>query len=142
MAIELNKLRLGNFVFDDENKIMKVARIETSEYTKWNSGENFSIIIENLIDKNNYYISEINAIPITEEWLLKLGFNKVYKKGYIGIDVNHSDFVLTEPKIIGDWQDFYVFQFTAGNVPKFKALKYVHELQNLYFALTDEELKI
>jgi hypothetical protein len=84
----------------------------------------------------------IEPIPLTEEWLLKFGFNKDYKSGYIGIDVHNSDFVLTEPKKMGEWQNGYVFQFTAGNVPKFKEIFYVHKLQNLYFALTGEELTI
>ncbi len=84
----------------------------------------------------------LQPIPLTEEWLLKLGFNKDYKKGYIGIDVHNSDFVLTEPFVIGEWQSYYTFQFTAGNIPKFTKLEFLHQLQNLYFALTGEELNI
>jgi len=71
---------------------------------------------------------------------LKFGFNKEYQKGYIGIDVCNSDFVLTEPLKMGEWQTNYTFQFETGSVPKFKEIEYVHQLQNLFFYLSGEEL--
>ena len=82
----------------------------------------------------------LNPIPLTEEILLNFGFNKEYQKGYIGIDVCNSDFVLTEPLKMGEWQTNYTFQFETGSIPKFKEIEYVHQLQNLFFALTNEEL--
>jgi hypothetical protein len=142
MSIELKSLRLGNLVFDDENKIMKVARIETKQYTEWNNGDEFSIVIEDILKQNSYYQSLINGIPITEEWLLKLGFNKQYQKGFIGIDVHNSDFVLTAPKVMGEWQEGYAYQYYAGNVPKFRELKYIHQLQNLFYSITEVELTL
>jgi hypothetical protein len=134
MSIELNKLRIGNFVFDDENEVMKIARIETKEYTDWNNGDEFSITIEKGSHNNNYYQSIINGIPITEEWLLKFGFEKLtekskrftsntytYGKGFSFI-VHFNDNLLS----VNFWQ---------GNEKK-----YVHELQNFFFALTGVEL--
>ena len=82
----------------------------------------------------------LKPIPLTEEILLKFWFNKEYQKGYIGIDVCNSDFVLTEPLKMGEWQTNYTFQFETGSVHKFKEIEYVNQLQNLYFALTGEEL--
>ena len=81
-----------------------------------------------------------SPIPLTEEWLLKFGFNKDYKKGYIGKDFSNQDFVLTEPFVMGDWQKGYAFEFTTGGWSKYKEFNYVHELQNFYFTLTSEEL--
>ena len=40
-----------------------------------------------------------------------------------------------------DWQEEYLFQFTSGNVHKFKGLKYLHQLQNLFYALTGTDLE-
>lgn len=85
---------------------------------------------------------EAQAIPLTEEWLLNLGFNKDYQKGYIGIDVGNTDFVLTYPKIMGDFQECFAFQFHSGGWSKFREVKYVHELQNLFFAITGQELEL
>lgn len=65
-------------------------------------------------------------IELTEEWLLKLGFiidNGWFKIGYLKL------FPI---------RDLYY----RAIVPITKDIKYVHQLQNLYFALTGEELTI
>jgi hypothetical protein len=62
---------------------------------------------------------DYEPIPLTEEWLLKFGF------------IWHGDI-----KILKGYLNNYV----DGNGETH--LKYVHQLQNLYFALTNEELKI
>ena len=70
--MKANELRIGNFVFDDEYKPMKVARVETQECTDFNGNDEFNVIIEH-IDKNiGYYESEINPIPLTEEWQIHM----------------------------------------------------------------------
>ena len=63
-------------------------------------------------------INEVKPIPLTEEWLLKFGF------------IWDGDI-----KILKGYLNDYV----DGNGEA--RLKYVHQLQNLYFALTGEELK-
>ena len=129
--MEANELRIGNLIeyriqddLDDRKDWWEVSKIDATDLC----------ILESNIDY------DFRPIPLTEEWLLKFGFNKEYQKGYIGIDVCNSDFVLTEPLKMGEWQTNYTFQFETGSVPKFKEIKYVHQLQNLYFALTGEEL--
>ena len=72
-------------------------------------------------------------IPLTEEWVIKLGliegdFVKLEKNEAFLIDVS------TETVWIGDVTDF---EYSAG-----VHCKYVHQLQNLYYALTSEELVI
>jgi hypothetical protein len=75
-----------------------------------------------------------SAIPLTEEWLLKFEFVKVstnYERDWLllwgNIKTGTIDFVLNEPH-----------SYKRHITP----LKYVHQLQNLYFALTGEELTI
>ena len=68
----------------------------------------------------------LNPIPLNEEWLLKFGFIKEYKWYY------KNGLRLT---LIGDL-------YFRGNFPIKADIKYVHSLQNLYFALTNEELAI
>lgn len=92
-------------------------------------------------------IDEINPIPLTEDLLLKLGFSdKEYKDGYIGIDINSdsitTDFVLTKPLVMGEFQKSFSWEYRAGNIPFFKQIKFLHRLQNLYYSLTGEELEI
>ena len=69
-----------------------------------------------------YNLSLMTPIPLTEEWLLKFGFEKAYETCY-----QYKDFILNDKFIMMD------IDITVQ-------LKYVHQLQNLYFALTGEEL--
>ena len=75
------------------------------------------------LDKPNY-----KPIPLTEEWLLKFGFEKQSRRFYV----------------LNNWVVEYregtkLFNFVAEE-PIDIIVKYVHQLQNLYFALTGEEL--
>lgn len=135
--MKANELRIGNFVFDDENKPMKVARVETQECTDFNGNDEFNVIIEH-IDKNiGYYESKINPIPLTEEWLLMFGFkndgNGYYKHKKLFSPITKiSDYAFSPPTS--------VYFLRVGDDKDEPVLKYVHQLQNLYFALTNEEL--
>ena len=64
-------------------------------------------------------------IPLTEEWLLKFGFkqNKEYKYWEFG------KFIIDQ-------------NFTLCDIDIKVTIKYVHQLQNLFFALTEKELEI
>ena len=84
------------------------------------------------VTSNEWPITDYAPIPITEEWLFNLGFvcewdeyegeTREWHKGCI-VFVNSDHY-----KIHSSW----VFE---------PEIKYVHQLQNLYFALTGEELK-
>ena len=72
----------------------------------------------------------VNPIPITSEILLKLGFvHSLYI--YRAFDKGQFSFDLVS----------FRFQFDNRFVSN-NRYKYVHQLQNLYFALTNEELTI
>ena len=74
-------------------------------------------------------------ILITEEWLLKFGFEK-YTNNEFSFETKDFEisFLNGELKLLcGDY---------AENPISLNNQKYVHQLQNLYFALTNEELTI
>ena len=84
-------------------------------------------------------------IPLTEEWLVKLGFEKS-EKGSVSIQFNIGENPLTK-----DWimQLVWLKTLPDYNLEEslfyrngFHKLKHVHQLQNLYFALTGQELEI
>jgi len=89
---------------------------------------------------------EINAyhkpIPLTEEWLLKLGFVKTQdlgKNNVLQLEISQRliiSFADYDCNNLNLWQDGKRFSFKHG------LIQYVHQLQNLYFALTGEELLI
>jgi hypothetical protein len=70
----------------------------------------------------------IEPIPLTEEWLLKFGFkwkNFAFRDGTFTVRYQ---------------KEFYVYLSVEGVRPIQIKLDYVHQLQNLYFTLTGEEL--
>lgn len=85
---------------------------------------------------SEYDVDEIfQPLPLTEEWLLKFGFERYqdayyypYKKMFLCIQLPPNYAVGLCRK--EDWA-FY---------DRFEHVEYVHQLQNLYFALTNEEL--
>jgi hypothetical protein len=73
------------------------------------------------------------AIPLTEEWLLKFGFDKL--PNCWDNDIFH----------LSEWDNYpmnWCVVMNKNNAVLILKLKYVHQLQNLYFALTGEELII
>ncbi len=68
----------------------------------------------------------ITPILITEEWLLKFGFKSLF---------NGAGYVKNNTEIGYNHNGFYII---ASGLE----IKYIHQLQNLYFALTGEELSI
>lgn len=74
---------------------------------------------------------EVSPIPLTEEWLLKFGFEQYlliwrYKGFTIAGSLNNG---------------YGLTGYCIENIFPINCL-YVHQLQNLYFALTNEELTI
>lgn len=78
---------------------------------------------------NASYKKECSPIPLTEEWMFKYGFEK---KDHAGVCYGKSEILI----------------YLSGHAyfdlsDKFPAkIIYVHQLQNLYYALTGKELTI
>ncbi len=72
-----------------------------------------------------------DPIPLTEEWLVKFGL--AVDKWFID-----ESFKITKDEHYG-WE-IHVQNATHTQAIAFAYIKYVHQLQNLYFALTGEEL--
>jgi hypothetical protein len=136
--MKANELRIGNFINDLEDRydpnIYVVARIESSEYTSWNSGEEYNVIASCLDpEKKGYFEIRPHGIPLTEEWLLKFGFEKIKNNG---IDYELHDCVIS---FEAEWM-----WISESKLNEVRTLipKHVHQLQNLYFALTGKELEL
>jgi len=85
--------------------------------------------------ENNY---RLIPIPLTEEWLLKFGF-EIRRDHWYWLG---NYFAIVNEPAYKEQEEYWVWQvYDEGGVdmPHFK---YVHQLQNLYFALTGEELTI
>lgn len=115
--MKVDELRIGNWV-------------ECKEYAKVNKPEIFQITTETFhYQYRSSFISKyVEPILLTEEWLLKFGFEKDDT-----IWIKHPIYGLLEKN-----GRFFIELGETGGI----YIKYVHQLQNLYFALTGEELTI
>jgi len=86
------------------------------------------------LNGNIKFADAYHPIPLTEEWLLKLGFDKLDKTHFkiIQNDIFNSPFTITLDDDGVFKLDFQGFWYQ---------LEFLHQLQNLYFALTSQELK-
>jgi hypothetical protein len=119
--MNVNELRIGNYVHG--NPYDGVIRI-------FNNGK---CVIKHKSGIEKFEIKNLQPIPLTEEWLLSFGF--VYHH-----DTPHPNrvFRIHSDEMIFDLEEIKSY-FFGGNFISVE-LKYVHQLQNLYFALTGKEL--
>ena len=127
-----NELRLGNCV-----------NIEVSngdETVKFTNG--IITEISKRVRVNDIVFDYENLVPIslTEHWLLKAGFEKD-DSGVDMFDQDYCEWYQKEFPLIGllcqSSDKSYIFDENTDTL----RLKYVHQLQNLYFALTGQELE-
>lgn len=116
--------RLGNWIIDGYGL-----------YSKINAITSYSLMVNNIEygDGGQYDLTQLKPIPLTEEILLKCGFEKP------AYSFNGDIFHLTE------WDKYPLNWCVAMNkngAVLVEKLKYLHQLQNLYFALTGKELDI
>ena len=131
---EQRELRIGNLI----------------EY-KLNSGSHFvevNTYLLTVIDVGKKpFIDRYKPIPLTEEWLLKFGFEEIVfdseETGYgveYEISISHgSKMVVYDDMSFGIENNELDTHWLSLDFDKFSG---VHQLQNLYFALTGEELEI
>ena len=82
---------------------------------------------------------QLIGIPLIEEWLLKLGFEFIVKQQIYSLLFNKEDEDYFQLKPSKDAFSPVIVIDCIFPHP-YKPFKYVHQLQNFYFALTGEEL--
>lgn len=131
--MKASELRIGNLVFDNEGILSKINGFQAYGHSiRCDELEGCELLIDlhpqdGTIRKG--FVTDINSckpIPLTEEWLLKFGFDKI-----------DFQFIKNGIKLF-PIRDLYY----RGNFPIKSDIKYVHQLQNLHFALSGKELII
>lgn len=113
-----NELRIGNCILLDGDEII-ITGIKGNTVW-WKDG----------FDMTGMTGSKIEGILLTEEWLEKFGFYK-HNNAWILKDIGNNPTVF----------HFSIYDDLSYNTAELQPpLEYVHQLQNLYFALTGEEL--
>lgn len=77
-----------------------------------------------------------NPIPLTEEWLLKFGFKGEERF----FEINDNAFRVVKYISVPGWG--FRIGMSNDEFLMLTRIEYVHQLQNLYFALTGEELTV
>ncbi len=132
--MKVTELRVGNLASHNE-EVLKIGIIDFGEF------------------EHSNLLEELEPIPLSEIWLKNLGFDveRVYEGHtkkvvsltcYImGWYVTWEKFIIGKPLEYSMWTDSLKKKPELGTCIH-SHLKYVHELQNIYFALTKKELII
>lgn len=126
--INAKELRIGNLIeyrisdrFDKRKEWWEVSEIDADDI-HWLS----KVMPED---------EDFRAIPLTEEWLLKLGFKKERERYFNTFIVLRFINNKVDVFNLGVSHDEEYFEFL-------NSINYVHQLQNLHFALTQRELTV
>lgn len=113
--IQANELRIGNYIY----KLGNVIQVENETFRNVDA-----------------MLFPYEPIPITEEWLLKFGFKKDRNNEFwLTVAVTWVYIKFTE-----NLEPFVYYR--DNGVPLYNKVNYVHQFQNLYFALKQTELEI
>jgi hypothetical protein len=131
--IQENELRIGNLV-----------NYENEAYCVWSEIRKYSVTLDNLKTRHigAAAYDEIEPIPQTEEWLLKFGFEKTNIK-MSGCNVWQKGKYRVLKSYLND-DNSYSLCIDGITPPTWAIAKfeYVHQFQNIYFALEKQELEI
>jgi hypothetical protein len=142
MTIQAKDVRRFNLLsIENHTELATVIEIKEKtlrlEYIRKDTGLTHRAVIE---------IERIKGIPLTEEWLLKFGFVKQTDTIPYNYRIHKTKmfFYIRYGKYTTDGMKTYLEGFNGlfiGN--KFtRVIKHVHDLQNLYHALTNQELEL
>ena len=125
--MKAQELRLGNWIYGTNEKPSQVT-IEALTYLLAYEG-----------------IHQATPIPLTEEILLKAGFGEPYKGEYVlefkteFQSIFYIRYILDDNTIVMSIK-YMIDSYENFSVPN--DIYYVHQLQNLFFFLTETELTI
>lgn len=150
MSMKPQELRIGNIIngiyhtYDDgDNEEMKLETTCTVATLDQTGASDYPIWVYS--DEQIEHFSEFERIPLTEEWLSKFEFEHVETRGRWIKD----KFVIwkqryLDPLSIFEQNKFYLQTIDyEGNIFTLNLeIKYVHQLQNLYYCFCGEELKL
>lgn len=141
--IDPRELRIGNLVTIENKKAwpemvslhVEVFKAEVEHDPIFPNSKGVVFVRDNVREEFCQMSEFISPIKLSTEWLVKFGFKKRGLVWEYKPDADGPPFC----KINDD--GFYGFYLADNELENFgQEIKYVHQLQNLFFALTGEEL--
>ena len=123
--IKATELRIGNLIYIGGD-YEPIYRLGNKRF--------WSLLGDKVSNKDGFRYKYAQPIPITEDWLLKFGFENEGNKKFTISSKSHTYLYSTHSN------SFYNIDGFACNISD--SVIYVHQLQNLYYALTQTELEI
>lgn len=128
--MEAKDFRIGNYLHDREGRLCKVESIV------FDREEGYTIKAPAIVGGQTSLPNE--SIPLTDIWLIKFGFK----------EERNSEFVkFWELNSVTLYHEYYIHTSTGREYivlenegKKYQEIAYVHELQNLYYVLTGNDL--
>lgn len=119
--MQASELKIGNYIYlKSKNRIYEIS-----------TGYEIDIGTDS---------EDFEPIPLTEEILLKCGFEK--HTGISRVFGDYSRYIGSKKYFINIDNHYFNLVSSAGVVLTICKIQYLHQLQNLTFALTDQELQI
>ena len=131
--MKANELRIGNYVLDRGNKLILIDHWEYRDKISSKREENFHPLTE--------FVDYLKPIRLTEDRLIEFGFEKA--KHWEGGTIYLKNRTHLEIRLYkGEWLAKIYYGVNVANHINLPFKGCVHELQNLYLALTGEELEL
>ena len=128
--MKTTELRIGNFIQDQFDDIITVDGLDDIDVYSSYCGD--------------IPVHAVKPIPLNEQWLLDFGFKEVivgpFIKEYEGATLIVYIIDGVGECIFKHYSSYSENDIDAVNVVCLLPVSHVHQLQNLYFALTQEEL--
>jgi hypothetical protein len=138
--MKVNELRIGNYVkfYDPINgtNIYKVYRI----------GDRGSVSLEDKGQLASCTVKDIEPIELTGDILINIGFKKGYNEIYSKtIKDDFYEYNISYQNVSDNKYSFVAYGYKNGELKRqirLDNIQYLHELQNVFFSFTNQELEI
>jgi hypothetical protein len=118
--MKAQELRIGNITFDADGNVQVIDAIE--------------ILAIRQCEAASHPVEFIKPIPLTEDWLKRMGF-KSTSEGYWSDGNLEVGYTTTDENMQYEY-------LSVNGLTEMTHLKYVHQLQNLFFSLCGKELTL
>lgn len=133
--IEAKELRIGNFVLLDGKHTASVIGITGTYITTENP---YNVYTDGTTGDNWLANTDfIQPIPLSPEILINAGF----EKGCLMLNINENFFLGFDKHLYLQYERQWQVDYVCDRI-NFENIKYLHQLQNLYFDLKGQELKL